>query len=137
SIEVSAGQLSGGNQQKLLLAKVMLTDPAVVIIDEPTRGIDIGNKGQIYEFIDKLVRSGRACIVISSELQELVGSADRVLVIRAGRHSAELTRREITARDLAYATTSSQARAALTGADPPSSVRGDNHEKGADSTDDS
>ena len=61
SIEVSAGQLSGGNQQKLLLAKVMLTDPAVVIIDEPTRGIDIGNKGQIYEFIDKLVRSeGRA-----------------------------------------------------------------------------
>src|SRR5690606_40498705 len=53
SLRLDAGQLSGGNQQKLLLAKVMMTDPSVVIIDEPTRGIDIGNKGQIYEFIDQ------------------------------------------------------------------------------------
>src|SRR5690606_32461304 len=82
SLRLDAGQLSGGNQQKLLLAKVMMSDPSVVIIDEPTRGIDIGNKGQIYEFIDQLVRANKACIMISSELPELVGLADRVLVMR-------------------------------------------------------
>lgn len=136
SIEVSAGQLSGGNQQKLLLAKVMLTDPAVVIIDEPTRGIDIGNKGQIYEFIDKLVRSGRACIVISSELQELVGLADRVLVMRGGRIAAELNASEITEQNVVYAATSSHACTDLAEAGPPRSVRGDNHDKRDDRTHD-
>src|SRR5690606_39137931 len=88
-LSLTAGQLSGGNQQKLLLAKVMMTDPSVVIIDEPTRGIDIGNKSQIYNFIDRMVQEGKACIVISSEMQELVGLADRVLVMRNGRIVAE------------------------------------------------
>lgn len=106
SVHLNAGQLSGGNQQKLLLAKVMLTDPSVVIIDEPTRGIDIGNKGQIYEFIDKLVRTGKACIVVSSELPELVGLADRVLVMRSGRVVAELTGDQITEQNVVYAATS-------------------------------
>ena len=92
SLSVEAGQLSGGNQQKLLLAKIMLAAPSVVIIDEPTRGIDIGNKSQIYHFIDDLVRAGKACVVISSELPELVGLSDRVLVMRSGRFVAELTR---------------------------------------------
>jgi ribose transport system ATP-binding protein len=108
SVRMTAGQLSGGNQQKLLLAKVMLSDPAVVIIDEPTRGIDIGNKSQIYEFIDALVRAGKACVVISSELQELVGIADRVLVMRAGRIVAEMTGDEITEQNVVYAATSSR-----------------------------
>ena len=106
SVHLNAGQMSGGNQQKLLLAKVMMTDPDVVIIDEPTRGIDIGNKSQIYEFIDQLVRSGKACIVISSELPELVGLADRVMVMRAGRIVAELEGSEITEQNVVYAATS-------------------------------
>lgn len=106
SLQLNAGQLSGGNQQKLLLAKVMMTDPSVVIIDEPTRGIDIGNKSQIYQFIDGLVRAGKACIVISSETQELVGLSDRVLVMRAGRFVAELTGEEITEQNVVYAATS-------------------------------
>ncbi|GGF73610.1 ABC transporter ATP-binding protein [Paracoccus acridae] len=105
---LSAGQLSGGNQQKLLLAKVMLTDPAVVIIDEPTRGIDIGNKSQIYDFIDRLVRAGKAVIVVSSELPELVGLSDRVLVMRGGRIVAELTGEAITEQNVVYAATSGE-----------------------------
>ena len=111
SVHLNAGQLSGGNQQKLLLAKVMLTDPAVVIIDEPTRGIDIGNKSQIYEFIDRLVRAGKACIVISSELPELVGLSDRVLVMRGGRIVTELTGDRITEQNVVYAATSGEAHA--------------------------
>lgn len=106
SLLLDAGKLSGGNQQKLLLAKVMMTDPSVVIIDEPTRGIDIGNKGQIYEFIDTMVRSGKACIVISSELPELVGLSDRVLVMREGRVVAELGGEDITEQNVIYAATS-------------------------------
>jgi ribose transport system ATP-binding protein len=109
SVHLNAGQLSGGNQQKLLLAKVMMTHPSVVIIDEPTRGIDIGNKSQIYEFIDRLVRANKACIMISSELPELVGLADRVLVMRAGRIAAELTGDQITEQNVVYAATSGNA----------------------------
>jgi ribose transport system ATP-binding protein len=109
SLGLEAGQLSGGNQQKLLLAKVMLTDPQVVIIDEPTRGIDIGNKSQIYDFIDRLVRAGKAVIVVSSELPELVGLSDRVLVMRMGRIVAELTGERITDQNVVYAATSGQA----------------------------
>ncbi|WP_349036642.1 sugar ABC transporter ATP-binding protein [Pseudotabrizicola sp. 4114] len=111
SLHLDAGQLSGGNQQKLLLAKVMLTDPSVVIIDEPTRGIDIGNKNQIYEFINLLVRAGKACIVISSELPELVGLSDRVLVMRAGRIVAELSGDQVTEQNVVYAATSGSAQA--------------------------
>src|SRR5690554_3330782 len=107
SLALEAGKLSGGNQQKLLLAKVMMTNPSVVIIDEPTRGIDIGNKSQIYDFIDAMVRAGKACIVISSEMQELVGLADRVLVMRAGRVVAELSGDEINEENIVYAATSS------------------------------
>ncbi|HVG48695.1 MAG TPA: sugar ABC transporter ATP-binding protein [Rubellimicrobium sp.] len=103
TVHLDAGQLSGGNQQKLLLAKVMMSDPSVVIIDEPTRGIDIGNKSQIYDFIDRLVRAGKACIVISSELPELVGLSDRVLVMRGGRLVAELAGEEITEANVVYA----------------------------------
>ncbi|MFN3527153.1 MAG: ATP-binding cassette domain-containing protein, partial [Paracoccus sp. (in: a-proteobacteria)] len=108
SFRLTAGQMSGGNQQKLLLAKVMLTDPSLVIIDEPTRGIDIGNKSQIYDFIDALVRAGKACVVISSELSELVGLADRVLVMRGGRIVAEMTGDAITEQNVVYAATSSR-----------------------------
>ena len=85
SRDMLAGQLSGGNQQKLLLAKMMLLDPKIVIIDEPTRGIDIGTKQQIYKFIVKLASQGRSIIVVSSEMPELIGICDRILVMRGGR----------------------------------------------------
>lgn len=87
---ILAGQLSGGNQQKLLLAKMMLLDPQVVIIDEPTRGIDIGNKEQIYKFIAALAAEGRSIIVVSSEMPELIGICDRILVMRGGRIVGEV-----------------------------------------------
>jgi ribose transport system ATP-binding protein len=89
--EILAGQLSGGNQQKLLIAKMMLLDPQVVIIDEPTRGIDIGNKEQIYKFIAGLAEEGRSIIVVSSEMPELIGICDRILVMRSGRIVGEVT----------------------------------------------
>lgn len=88
---VTVGSLSGGNQQKLLFAKTMLSDPDILIIDEPTRGIDIGTKQQMYEFIRKLAAEGRAIVVISSEMQEVIGLSDRVLVMRQGRIAGELT----------------------------------------------
>ncbi|TPJ15291.1 sugar ABC transporter ATP-binding protein [Mesorhizobium sp. B2-7-3] len=103
---VKAGQLSGGNQQKLLLAKVLLTNPSVVVIDEPTRGIDIANKAQIYAFIHAIVGSGKACIVISSEMQELIGICDRILVMREGRLTGEVQGAEMTESNVALLATS-------------------------------
>ncbi len=106
SPRVRAGQLSGGNQQKLLLAKVLLTEPSIVIIDEPTRGIDIANKAQIYAFIQKLVAQGKACIVISSEMQELIGICDRILVMREGRINGEVSGEQMTEKNIALLATS-------------------------------
>ncbi|MCT4334848.1 sugar ABC transporter ATP-binding protein [Paracoccus sp. YLB-12] len=91
-----AGKLSGGNQQKLLLAKTMLPDPQIIIIDEPTRGIDVGTKQQIYAFIRRLADEGRSLIVISSEMAEVIGLADRVLVMREGRIAGEVTGKDMT-----------------------------------------
>jgi ribose transport system ATP-binding protein len=109
SLRARAGELSGGNQQKLLLAKLMLTDPSVVIIDEPTRGIDIANKAQIYAFIRGLVAEGRACIVISSEMQELIGICDRILVMRKGRITGEVFGDRMTEDEIAFLATSESA----------------------------
>jgi ribose transport system ATP-binding protein len=106
SLNLKAGQLSGGNQQKLLLAKVLLTDPSVVIIDEPTRGIDIANKAQIYAFIQRLVADGKACIVISSEMQELIGICDRIVVMRQGRINGEVSGEDMTESNIALLATS-------------------------------
>jgi ribose transport system ATP-binding protein len=91
-----AGQLSGGNQQKLLFAKTMLRQPRILVIDEPTRGIDIGTRAQIYRFIASLARDGVSCVIISSEMQELIGLCHRILVMRAGRIVAELQGEEMT-----------------------------------------
>ncbi|MGC4094646.1 MAG: sugar ABC transporter ATP-binding protein [Polyangiaceae bacterium] len=88
--DMPAGKLSGGNQQKLLLAKTMLPDPRIILIDEPTRGIDVGTKRQIYAFIRKLAGEGRSVIVISSEMTEVIGLSDRVLVMREGRLAGEV-----------------------------------------------
>ena len=86
-----AGEMSGGNQQKLLLAKMMQINPRVVVIDEPTRGIDIGAKQQIYRFIAALAAEGRSVIVISSEMAELIGICHRIIVMRNGRVVGEVT----------------------------------------------
>ncbi|WP_375687065.1 sugar ABC transporter ATP-binding protein [Pseudooceanicola sp. LIPI14-2-Ac024] len=93
---MAAGSLSGGNQQKLLLAKTMLAEPQIVIIDEPTRGIDIGTKQQIYEFIAALAAAGKSVIVVSSELPEVIGLAARVVVMGRGYIAGELTGDQIT-----------------------------------------
>lgn len=88
-------QLSGGNQQKVSLAKVMELDPKIIILDEPTRGIDVNTKQQIYGFIQSLAKQGKSCLVISSELPEIVGLCNRVVVMRNGRVSGILTGEDI------------------------------------------
>jgi len=104
-LDALAGNLSGGNQQKLLLARTMQVAPEIIIIDEPTRGIDIGTKSQIYHFIHDLIGQGKSCIVISSELQEIVGLAHRVVVMRQGRITGTLTGDEINEHEIVrYAT---------------------------------
>ncbi|MFC6089928.1 sugar ABC transporter ATP-binding protein [Saccharothrix sp. BKS2] len=90
------GTLSGGNQQKVVLAKWMFTEPDVLILDEPTRGIDVGAKYEIYSIINELADQGRAVLVISSELPELLGLCDRVYALAEGRVTGELTRAEAT-----------------------------------------
>ncbi len=83
--------LSGGNQQKIALGKMMQVDPDIVILDEPTRGIDVGTKQQVYFFIRDLVEQGKSCILISSELGEIISLCDRVIVMRSGRIVGELS----------------------------------------------
>ena len=90
------GELSGGNQQKAILARWLLTDPSVLILDEPTRGIDIGVKAEFYDMIGELAASGRAILLISSELPELIALCDRILVMSEGRLTAEIPRAEAT-----------------------------------------
>lgn len=82
SIETPIGALSGGNQQKVLLARWLATEPALLILDEPTRGIDIRAKEEIMEYVTSLCRKGMAVLFISSELPEVVRSSDRMLVLR-------------------------------------------------------
>ena len=82
--------LSGGNQQKVVLAKWLVTEPSVIVLDEPTRGIDVGAKHAVYEVIRQLAASGVAILMISSELPELIGMADRIVVLRDGRVAGEL-----------------------------------------------
>lgn len=96
SIEQVVGSLSGGNQQKVVLAKWMLTQPDVLILDEPTRGIDVGAKYEIYCVINDLAKAGKAVIVISSEMPEIIGTCDRVYVINEGEIAGELSREEVT-----------------------------------------
>ena len=105
SLEAVAAALSGGNQQKLALAKVLHPAPAVVVLDEPTRGVDVGAKREIYHLIQQLASRGLAVIVISSELMELIGLCHRVAVMRAGRLIATLQDAQLTEEELiAHAT---------------------------------
>jgi ABC-type sugar transport system ATPase subunit len=86
--------LSGGNQQKVVIAKWMAAKPWVLIMDEPTRGIDVGAKRDIHELISKMAQSGVAVIMISSEMPEVLGMSDRIIVMHEGRIKGELSRQD-------------------------------------------
>lgn len=94
SVRQAVSSLSGGNQQKIVLARWLLTEPRILILDEPTRGIDVGAKAEIHRLISELTGTGMAVIMISSELPEILGMSDRILVVHNGRVSGELTREE-------------------------------------------
>ncbi|WP_199754970.1 multiple monosaccharide ABC transporter ATP-binding protein [Amycolatopsis sp. WAC 04197] len=102
------GTLSGGNQQKVVLSKWILTDPDVLILDEPTRGIDVGAKYEIYTIVNRLAEEGKAVLVISSELPELLGLCDRIYTLSAGRITGEVDRAEATQEVLMRAMTREQ-----------------------------
>jgi ribose transport system ATP-binding protein len=96
SVETIVSNLSGGNQQKIVLAKCLMTDPSVVLLDEPTRGIDVGAKAEVYELMNRLAGQGSALVMVSSELPELLATCDRIIVLCEGRVTAELSRAEAT-----------------------------------------
>ncbi|GHS99593.1 xylose ABC transporter ATP-binding protein [Synergistales bacterium] len=100
SVEQTTESLSGGNQQKIVLTKWMLSRPEVLILDEPTRGIDVGAKYEIYGIINDLASAGKAVIVISSEMQELLGICDRIYVINGGEIAGELENDRLTQEDI-------------------------------------
>jgi putative multiple sugar transport system ATP-binding protein len=100
SVDVQVGKLSGGNQQKVVLSRWLFAEPEVLILDEPTRGIDVGAKYEIYEIINKLADSGKAVIVISSELPELLGICDRIYAMSQGRITGQLPRAEASQESL-------------------------------------
>lgn len=96
SIDQYTGNLSGGNQQKVMLARWIFADPDILILDEPTRGIDVGAKYEIYCIINELASQGKSVIVISSELPEVLGISDRVYVMNEGSFVGELSKEEAT-----------------------------------------
>ncbi len=95
-LEATVAKLSGGNQQKVVLGKALMTEPGVIFLDEPTRGIDVGAKQEIYEIIRQLTAAGKAVVLVSSELPELLGLSDRILMLHEGRIGGEFTGAEAT-----------------------------------------
>jgi D-xylose transport system ATP-binding protein len=105
SLEQRVGNLSGGNQQKVVLAKWLLTQPKVLFLDEPTRGIDVGAKVEIYNIMNDLVDQGVCVVMVSSELPEVLGMSDRILVIHEGRLTGSFQHGEATQENvMRYAT---------------------------------
>ena len=103
SIEQLVMNLSGGNQQKVALAKCLSTSPKILILDEPTKGIDVGAKKEIHTLIKELARSGMGIIMVSSELPEIIGMCHRVLVIREGSLVKEFKKQQLNEEDLMHA----------------------------------
>ena len=100
SLDTAVGTLSGGNQQKVVIAKWLATQPKVIILDEPTKGIDIGSKAAVHEFMAELAAQGLSVIMVSSEIPEVLGMSDRVIVMREGRIVAELAGEDMTPETL-------------------------------------
>ncbi|MEM6988809.1 MAG: sugar ABC transporter ATP-binding protein, partial [Pseudomonadota bacterium] len=103
ALDQPVGELSGGNQQKVVIAKWLATRPVVIILDEPTKGIDIGSKAAVHTFMRELASQGLAVIMVSSEIPEIIGMSDRVLVMREGRIAAEFDRDALGPEDLVKA----------------------------------
>lgn len=101
SRELAVRHMSGGNQQKVVLAKWMRTDPCILLLDEPTRGVDVGAKREIYHFMSEFARDGKAIIMVSSEIPEVLGMCDRVIVFRRGKMTGELKGNALTQDNLA------------------------------------
>ncbi|MBW7461030.1 ATP-binding cassette domain-containing protein, partial [Paenibacillus sepulcri] len=99
-MEQEVQTLSGGNQQKIVLAKWLMTSPKLLILDEPTRGIDVGAKAEIYKMISRLAQEGMAILMVSSELPEVMGMSDRILVMGEGEIRGEFARGEMTQEQL-------------------------------------
>ena len=107
ALDMTAATMSGGNQQKVVIAKWLATQPRLLIIDEPTRGIDVGTKAEVHRLLSELAGQGLAILMISSELPEVLGRADRVLVVCEGRITADLDRAEATPESVMHAATHS------------------------------
>jgi rhamnose transport system ATP-binding protein len=103
--EQRLNELSGGNQQKVVIAKWLATNPKILILDEPTKGIDIGSKAAVHEFMGELAAEGLAVILVSSELPEVMGMADRIMVMHEGRIVRSFVRGEATAEAIVTAAT--------------------------------
>ena len=95
SLQQLAGKLSGGNQQKVVFAKVLEANPSILILDEPTRGVDVGAKAEIYQIMDELTRAGKSIILISTDLPEVIGMSDRVVIMREGHTVLEIPKSEM------------------------------------------
>jgi rhamnose transport system ATP-binding protein len=105
ALDTEVGTLSGGNQQKVVLAKWLATNPRLLFVDEPTRGIDVGTKAEVHRLLSELAGQGLAIVMISSELPEVLGMADRVLVVHEGRITADIPRADATAESVMFAAT--------------------------------
>jgi D-xylose transport system ATP-binding protein len=103
TMEALVSKLSGGNQQKVVVGRALMTEPLVIFLDEPTRGIDVGAKLEIYEIINQLTDAGKAVVLVSSELPELMGMSDRILMLHEGRVGGEFSRAEATPEKLLVA----------------------------------
>jgi D-xylose transport system ATP-binding protein len=112
SVETEVGTLSGGNQQKVVIGKALMTEPRVIFLDEPTRGIDVGAKLEVYELINRLTAAGKAVVLVSSELPELMGMSDRILMLHEGRVGGAFTRADATPEKLLAAALGRQLSAA-------------------------
>jgi ribose transport system ATP-binding protein len=115
--EVPAGALSGGNQQKLVIGKWLMVSPRILLLDDPTRGIDVGTKQEIYQLLRELARGGAAILFYTTDLDELVGCCDRVLVMVEGAIRRELTGGEITEHALVSSALDLAAAPAASGAE--------------------
>jgi len=104
-VEQAVSALSGGNQQKVVLAKWLASKPSVLILDEPTRGIDIGAKVEVHRIVSELAASGLAIVLISSDLPEVLAMSDRILVLHEGRITAEIPRERASEERVMYAAT--------------------------------
>jgi D-xylose transport system ATP-binding protein len=103
SLETAVGTLSGGNQQKVVIGKALMTEPHVVFLDEPTRGIDVGAKIEVYELVNRLTAEGKAVVLVSSELPELMGMSDRIIMLADGRIGGSFSKAEATQEALLHA----------------------------------